>query len=138
VLGAAISGSKLSGVTPLVRSSSVLAKVDQTLPREASQALNAFNNVVGSTFFPRDLEPFAPEQIVAVPQGDPKLLEDPDVRAARESTLKVYGENSCNRGIEGTGFLYAPGRLMTNAHVVAGVDEPEVEINGDRVTAKVV
>lgn len=138
VLGVAISGSKLSGVTPLVRSSSVLAKVDQTLPGEASQALNAFNNVVGTTFFPRYLEPFAPEQIVAVPQGDPKLLEDPDIRAARESTLKVYGENSCNRGIEGTGFLYAPGRLMTNAHVVAGVDEPEVEINGDRVAAKVV
>src|SRR5690606_11455487 len=96
------------------------------------------NNVVGTTFFPRYLEPFAPEQIVAVPQGDPRLLEDPDVRAAKESTLKVYGENSCNRGIEGTGFLYAPGRLMTNAHVVAGVDEPEVEVNGDRVKAKVV
>src|SRR5690606_30856686 len=32
VLGVAISGSKLSGVTPLVRSSAVLAKVDEALP----------------------------------------------------------------------------------------------------------
>ena len=36
--------------------------------------------------------------------------------------VKVRGTNGCGSGVEGTGFLYAPGRLMTNAHVVAGVD----------------
>jgi S1-C subfamily serine protease len=45
--------------------------------------------------------------------------------------LKIRGENDCNRGVEGTGFLYSPTRVMTNAHVVAGVDEPTV-IVGDR------
>ncbi|HEY7042071.1 MAG TPA: MarP family serine protease, partial [Nocardioidaceae bacterium] len=30
--------------------------------------------------------------------------------------------------LEGTGFVYRPGRVMTNAHVVAGVDEPTVRI----------
>ncbi|GGD13085.1 MarP family serine protease [Nocardioides daphniae] len=138
VLGVAISGSQLSTVTPVVRSSVVLAKVDQVLPGRATEALHAFNNVVGTTFFPRYLEPFAPERIVAVPQGDPRTLNDPEVKAAEASTFKVYGNNDCGRGVEGTGFFYAPGRVMTNAHVVAGVDAPEVEIDGERVPATVV
>lgn len=138
VLGVAVSGSRLSVVTPAVRSSVVLAKVDQVLPDRATEALHAFNTVVGTTFFPRYLEPFAPEQIVSVPAGDPRTLNDPDVRAAQESVVKVFGANDCGRGVEGTGFLYAPGRVMTNAHVVAGVDDPEVEVDGDRVRATVV
>jgi S1-C subfamily serine protease len=40
--------------------------------------------------------------------------------------------------VEGTGFLYAPGRVMTNAHVVAGVDKPSVEIGGSAVAGTVV
>ena len=58
--------------------------------------------------------------------------------AAAPSVLKVRGSNNCGSGVEGTGFLYAPGRLMTNAHVVAGVDNPEVEIGGSSVPARVV
>ena len=38
--------------------------------------------------------------------------------------FKVRSTNRCGSGVEGTGFLYAPHRLMTNAHVVAGVTEP--------------
>ena len=41
--------------------------------------------------------------------------------------LKIRGTNDCGRGVEGTGFVYADDRLMTNAHVVAGVDDPEVD-----------
>ena len=44
--------------------------------------------------------------------------------APRASVLKVRGTNGCGRGVEGTGFLYADDRLMTNAHVVAGVGRP--------------
>ena len=56
-------------------------------------------------------------------------------RAARrgESSCKIRGANSCGRGIEGSGFVYAPDRVMTNAHVVAGVDEPEVDVDGTAV-----
>lgn len=137
-LGVAISGSRIGGITPLVRSSTVLAKVDQTLPGQATEALQAFNNVVGTTFFPRYLEPFAPERIVEVRPGPSKIAQDPDVVAARDSVLKVRGTNECGSGVEGTGFVYAPGRLMTNAHVVAGVDDPEVEVGDSSVEAEVV
>jgi S1-C subfamily serine protease len=137
-LGVAISGSRIGQVTPLVRESTVLAKVNAALPAAAGNMLQAFNNVVGTTFFPRYLEPFAPERIVDVPPGPQRLLRDPDVVRAEPSVLKIRGSNDCGRGVEGTGFLYAPDRLMTNAHVVAGVDDPEVEIDGEAVDADTV
>jgi S1-C subfamily serine protease len=66
------------------------------------------------------------------------MLTDPDVVAAQSSVVKVRGANGCGSGVEGTGFFYAPGRLMTNAHVVAGVTRPEVEVGGSIVVASVV
>lgn len=136
-LGVAVSGTRLGGVSESVRESRVLRTVDTVLPGNAHALLGAFENVVGTTF-PRYLEPFAPEQIVDVGPGPKRLLKDPDVLRAEESVLKVEGDNSCGRGVEGTGFLYADDRLMTNAHVVAGVSHPTVEIDGDQVDATVV
>ncbi len=137
-LGVAVSGSRIGSVTPLVRDSAVLGRVDQVVPARATAALQAFNNVVGTSFFPRYLEPFAPERIVEVGPGPKRLLQDPDVVDAERSVLKVRGDNVCGRGVEGSGVLYAPGRLMTNAHVVAGVAEPTVEIGGGTVAARTV
>jgi S1-C subfamily serine protease len=133
-LGVAISGSRLGSVTPLVRESVVLARVNAALPNGAGQVLKAFDNVVGTTFFPRYLEPFAPERIVNVSPGPQRLLTDPDVVDAAPSVLKVRSTNSCGNGVEGSGFLFADDRLMTNAHVVAGVASPEVQV-GDRTVA---
>ena len=137
-LGVAISGTRIGGITPMVRSSTVLGEVDGVLPASAGGVLQAFNDVVGTSFFPRYLEPFAPERIVEVGPGPKRLLKDPDVTAAATSVLKVRGTNDCGRGVEGSGFVYAPDRLMTNAHVVAGVDHPEVIIGDSSVPAEVV
>jgi len=137
-LGVAVAGTRIAGVTPLVRDSAVLGRVDRVLPTQASTLLSAFNNVVGTSFFPRYLEPFAPERIVEVRPGAKRLLTDPDVVAARSRVVKVRGDNDCGRGVEGTGFLYAPDRLMTNAHVVAGVDDPQVFVGAGSAPAQVV
>lgn len=138
VLGVAVSGSALPGVTTQVRSSLVLSEVDDVMPSEADEALRSFNEVVGSSFFPRYLEPFAPERIIEVGPPSDKVARDAQVRSARDSVLKIRGENNCGRGVEGTGFVYSPGRIMTNAHVVAGVDEPNVIVNDQEVPARVV
>lgn len=137
-LGVAISGTRIGEVTPLVRGSEVLARVDGVLPDSARTLLGAFDEVVGTTFFPRYLEPFAPERIVEVGPGPKRLLKDRDVLAAEPSVVKIRGSNDCGRGVEGTGFLYAEDRVMTNAHVVAGVDDPEVELDGSTTGADVV
>lgn len=130
-LGVAVSGSRIGSLTPLVRESAVLRTVNSALPASAPGSLQSFNNVVGTGFFPRYLEPFAPEKIVEVSPGAKRLNSDPDIADAAASVLKIRGNNDCGRGVEGSGFLYAPDRLMTNAHVVAGVDDPDVLVGGD-------
>ncbi len=137
-LGVAVSGASLPWVSKQVRESRVLSRVDDVMPPRAVTALNSFNDVVGSSFFPRYLEPFARERILEVGPPPGRIGRDPEVRAAGASVLKVRGENSCNRGVEGTGFLYAPNRLMTNAHVVAGVRDPAVIVDDQEVPATVV
>ncbi|MFT4286745.1 MarP family serine protease [Nocardioides sp.] len=137
-LGVAISGSRISGITNAVRGSTILSSVNGVMPSGASRALDRFNNVVGTSFFPRYLEPFAPERIVKVGAGPKRLKTDPDVVRAAGSVLKVTGTNSCGSGVEGSGFLVAPGYLMTNAHVVAGVTDPAVEIGGEETAGRVV
>ncbi len=137
-LGVAISGSRIGSLTPLVRDSAVLRAVNTALPASAINALEGFNNVVGTGFFPRYLEPFAREDIVEVSPGARRLLTDPDISNAQASVLKIRGNNTCGRGVEGSGFLYADDRLMTNAHVVAAVDEPDVLLGDSTVRATVV
>ena len=137
-LGVAVSGSRIGPITPQVRNSAVLAKVNEALPTSAGQALQAFNTVVGTSFFPRYLEPFAREQIAPVSPPPRRIAGDPDVVDAEASVLKIHGDNKCGRGVEGTGFLISDDRLMTNAHVVAGVSDPEVLVGDDEVDARVV
>jgi S1-C subfamily serine protease len=137
-LGVAVSGARLPWVTEQVHGSRVLRWVDEVMPAEAQEALRSFNEVVGSSVFPRYLEPFAPERIVEVAPPPPGIARRPQVQAAAASVVKVRGGNSCGQGVEGSGFAFAPDRVMTNAHVVAGVDEPRVEVGGRELAATVV
>lgn len=138
MLGVAVSGSSIPGLSPVVRSSKVLGGVNSVMPKDAQTTLRSFDNVVGSSVFPRYLEPFAPERIARVAPPPARVLTDPDVHRAEQSVYKVRGNNRCGSGVEGSGFLYSPGRLMTNAHVVAGVRNPHVLVNGNPVSAEVV
>jgi S1-C subfamily serine protease len=138
MLGVAVSGSRIPGIGPMVRDSTVLTSVNDVMPAEAQGLLRQFDRVVGSSFFPRYLEPFAPERIVDVSPAPGNVVRDPEVEQAELSVFKVRGNNRCGDGIEGSGFLYSPHRLMTNAHVVAGVTEPTVRVGTRNVDAKVV
>ncbi|MCW2812650.1 MAG: peptidase and chymotrypsin/Hap [Nocardioides sp.] len=136
-LGVAVTGSRIGSLTAMVRESAVLRTVNGALPAAAPNALQQFNDAVG-TSFPRYLQPFADERIREVSPGAQRLLKDPDIADAEASVLKIRGNNDCGRGVEGTGFLFADDRLMTNAHVVAGVDAPDVIIDDQPVDATVV
>ena len=138
MLGVAVSGSRIPGIGPMVRQSKVLTEVNDVMPVQAQGVLRQFDRVVGSSFFPRYLEPFAPERIVEVGPAPRTVVRDPEVQRAELSVFKIRGNNRCGDGIEGSGFLYSPHRLMTNAHVVAGVTEPTVRVGTRTLDAKVV
>lgn len=137
-LGYAVSGSQIPGASTAVRGSKVLATVDATVPQGVRSALHSFDTVVDATLFPRYLEPFAPETIEPAAAPDPAVLQRPEVQSARRSVARVTGQAVCDRGLEGSGFVYASERVMTNAHVVAGVAQPSVTVRGDTYDATVV
>lgn len=138
-LGYAVSGARIPWLGNQVRTSAVLSTVDAAMPDAVTGALDSFDELVGSELFPRFLEPFVPERILPVAPADGAVLRDADVRRAAASVVRVIGAaDSCDRGLAGSGFVYAPGRVMTNAHVVAGVSELAVEVDGERLPAGVV
>jgi len=138
MLGVAVSGSRIPGIGPLVRDSKVLTRVNDVMPSQAQGLLRSFDRVVGSSFFPRYLEPFAPERIIGVSPAPGNVVHDPEVEHAELSVFKIRGNNSCGDGVEGSGFLYSPHRMMTNAHVVAGVRDPKVRVGTRNLPATVV
>lgn len=135
-LGYAVSGTHIPGLSNAVRSSAVLSRVDRVMPDPARDVLQSFNALVDANLFPRYIEPFAPENIAHVRKPNERILQRPVVRRTEPSVVKVLGEaEDCDRGIEGSGFVYASQRVMTNAHVVAGVDDPTVIIDNERYDA---
>jgi hypothetical protein len=56
-----------------------------------------------------------------VPAPRRGILADPDVRAAAGGTVRILGA-ACGLGVTGSGWVAAPGIVVTNAHVVAGTD----------------
>jgi S1-C subfamily serine protease len=139
VLGVAASGAQLHTLNQEVRSSVILGAVDRALPGGSDRVLAAFNALVDSSRFPRYLEPFAPERIKKVPPPSATVTSRPGIVADQPSVVKVLGSAaSCSRTLEGSGFVYAEGRVMTNAHVVAGVSDPVVRVSDTDYPANVV
>jgi S1-C subfamily serine protease len=68
-----------------------------------------------------------PDPNVSAP--DVGSVRDPDVRAAAESGVRVLG-SACGLGVQGSGWVAAPGLVVTNAHVVAGEDDTSVTPDG--------
>lgn len=99
-----------------VQRSLILRGLNDVLP-PSGPLLRALNRVDPA---PSVVGPAAP----ATPP-DPAILADPDVVAAGDSVVRVLS-TACGLGIEGSGWVAAPGLVVTNAHVVAGADDTSV------------
>jgi len=131
--------SAYTGLTGAVRDSSVLRVVDTMMPNVLRELPTELTRLLDVSGFPDVLAPFAPTPITDVGPADPVLLNSPVVRQARASVLKVRGRaRSCSRALEGTAFVIAPQRVITNAHVVAGTDRVQVETSDGALDATVV
>lgn len=131
LIGSALAGTSLPTLGKEVRSSSVLLGVSRVMPPQASTWFTDFSSVLAQNGFPQVFSPFANEPITEVRAPDPALVGSPVAARAQQSIVKVVGTApSCGKVLEGTGFVFSDRRVMTNAHVVGGVDEPTVQIGG--------
>lgn len=139
LIGQAVATSPFVGAARQVRHSKILTEVDQLLPDGGHKIVARLRRLVSRTGFPPIFEGIGPERVAPAEPPDPAVVNSPGVEAARPDIVKVRGvAPSCSRQLEGSGFVYANQRVMTNAHVVAGVKDPTVEANGKVYDATVV
>ncbi|MFE6102422.1 MarP family serine protease [Streptomyces laurentii] len=132
LIGSALARTAIPTLGKEVRDSKVLLGVSQVMPAQAPGWLNDFTSVLAQNGFPQVFSPFANEPITEVLPPDPALAGSPVAARAQRSIVKVVGTApSCGKVLEGTGFVFSDRRVMTNAHVVGGVDEPTVQIGGE-------
>src|SRR5664279_6564700 len=122
-----------------MRGSSVLAGVNAVMPSKAQDISAQLREVFTDSGFPGILDPLAATPITSVNPPDPAAGSTAAVAAAGDSILKVRSvAESCSRSMEGTGFVIGAGKLLTNAHVVAGSNSATVEFAGRTLDATVV
>ncbi|MFB7269580.1 MarP family serine protease [Streptomyces sp. NPDC056244] len=132
LIGSALAGTSLPTLGKEVRSSKVLLGVSRVVPAQASTWFTDFSSVLAQNGFPQVFSPFDNEPITEVRPPDPALAGSPVAARAQRSIVKVVGTApSCGKVLEGSGFVFADRRVMTNAHVVGGVEEPTVQIGGE-------
>jgi S1-C subfamily serine protease len=110
------------------------------MPAGARTWFGSFRRLLDKGSFPEVFGNIGQDNPTRVPPPDKKLARSHVVRAAKAEVVKVTGRAaSCSRALEGSGFIYATDRVMTNAHVVAGVGSPSIQTtDGRTLSARVV
>jgi S1-C subfamily serine protease len=140
-IGSVLTASPFSGVVNQVNDSAVLQTMDKVMPQQAKTMFSDFRRMLASGPFPQVFSGIGAAHLLSIPAPDPAVLQTPGVLADQSRIVKIQGTApSCDRSIEGSGFVYAPNHVITNAHVVAGVQPgPRVSLpNGTSYQAQVV
>jgi len=120
---------------PLARAigeSQVLRTIDRVVPPATGRLFAGFRTVLDRNGFPRVFEGLSPEPIQAVDPPDGAASAAPAIREAARSVVKITGvAEACNRGQEGSGWVASPEKVVTNAHVVAGMNAARVQAGGE-------
>jgi S1-C subfamily serine protease len=133
LVGTALAHSSPTGVSRQVRNSGVLRGVDRVMPAAARTWFGSFRRLLDQDGLPEVFGGIGPDNIVSVAPPNPKLARSHAVRLAEPDVVKITGvADSCSRQLEGSGFVFASDRVMTNAHVVAGVSSPTVQTTDGR------
>lgn len=115
----ALQAPPLLGLQPAVQESRILRALDERMPTELlTSAVAQFNPLP-------EIE--GPDPNVSNP--DESIAGDPEVQAAASGAVRVTGI-ACGYGVEGSGWVAAPGLVVTNAHVVAGEAITRVQPGG--------
>jgi S1-C subfamily serine protease len=140
LIGSAVAYAPFPAISRQVNNSALLRTVDRLMPAEASVMFSDFRSLLESGPYAQVFGALGAEGALAVGPPNPTVVDAAGVGAAAPSIVKVEGvAPSCQERIEGSGFVYAPDHVLTNAHVVAGVTQgPEVISNQGELNARVV
>ena len=112
-------------ISSAVGRSAVIGTINTLTPDPLRSALAGLRSLVIQDGIPRILDALGP---VAPPAEAPFSTDTATLNAAAASVVKITGAApACGQIQSGSGFVVADDRVVTNAHVVAGVREPVVQ-----------
>jgi S1-C subfamily serine protease len=134
VVGSVLIESPFPVVDTQVNNSLVLQTLDRFMPSPAKTTFSDFRRLLATnSMYAEVFSGIGAERILAIPAPDPSVVDTSGVQAASRSVVKVQGiAPSCQRSIEGSGFVISPDHVLTNAHVVAGVTSQQTVTIGTR------
>lgn len=127
----ALRGGAPGPVARAIGESRVLRVIDTVVPPQTARLFAGFREVLDREGFPRVFEGLEAEPIAPVAPPDAGVLDRAGIAEAGDSVIKITGvAPACNRGQEGSGWVVSPERVVTNAHVVAGMGTVTLRIQG--------
>jgi S1-C subfamily serine protease len=126
LIGSFVAYSPFPEISGQVNGSAVLKAVDKVIPHDALSlpGFPPLRSLLASGPYTQVFSALGAESPLGVPAPDPSVLRSAGLAADRDSIVKIVGvAPSCERRIEGSGFVISPGHVLTNAHVVAGVTQ---------------
>ena len=138
LLGSPLTTSNQTSLASAARDSKVITEVDKYAPDWLRSVPKRMSALLSTSGLPEVLDPMR-TPVPTVDAPDATLADSLVVAKSRPSVVKIRGvATSCQKVLEGTGFVIAPNRVMSNAHVVAGSDSVTVEAEGQTYDATVV
>lgn len=129
-IGGALRASPVPSLSRAVSGSRVLGAVDALMPGQVRSLASDLRAAVAGSDLPRVFSGVA-EEITPVGAPAAVVLGRAQLTKAQQSIVKIVGDAAdCGRGQEGSGAVVAHDRVVTNAHVVAGVARPYVQVAG--------
>ncbi len=127
LLATPIRDSSLAAAAGAVEDSRILTAVGNEAPPWLRGVPDRFRTLLNDSGLSDAIGPYGRTTINPVDPPNRQLAKVPAVGQTRDSVVKIRGEApGCQRALEGSGFVFAPERVMTNAHVVAGTDQVSV------------
>jgi S1-C subfamily serine protease len=131
-----LASSPFPPVASQVRQSALVQAVNRAVPGSVRSVYDSLREAIDRRGLPDVLDPLTPTRSRTVPPPDATLVHSPVVGQVKGSVVQIRGiAPSCSRQIDGSGFVYAPERVVTNAHVLAGVSRPVVTAEDHRYPA---
>jgi uncharacterized membrane protein required for colicin V production len=121
LIGSAVANAPFPTVAGQVGGSVVLRGVDRFMPPSAHIMFSNFRRLLANGPYTQVFGALGAEGTPTVPPPSPGVVDSAGLRRARPSVVKIVGKApGCSKTLEGSGFVFASQRVLTNAHVVAG------------------